>query len=133
MSRIAVERTGSLMMGMSYTIDRVRGVVFTRAWDVLTFKELRDLMTTIAADPELDASFSSLADLSRVTSIDIDPAGVASIALAPVFGATNRRAIVAPTDLAFGMARMFATYADQASQDVRVFREMALAEAWLGL
>lgn len=120
-------------MGMSYSIDRARRVVLTRAWDVLTFKELHDVMTGIAADPAFDASFSSLADLSRVTSIDIDPAGVASVALAPLFGPTTRRAIVAPSDLAFGMARMFATYADQASQDVRVFREMALAEAWLGL
>ena len=120
-------------MAMSYTIDRVRRVVLTRAWDVLTFKELRDVMTRIAADPAFDADFASLADLSGITSIDIDPSGVASIALAPVFAPATRRAIVAPTDLAFGMARMFATYAGQASQDVRVFRDMALAEAWLGL
>jgi hypothetical protein len=120
-------------MGMSYTIDRVRRVVLTRAWDVLTFTELRDVMTRIAADPAFDASFSSLADLSGVTSIAIDPTGVASVARAPLFGPATRRAIVAPTDLAFGMARMFATYADQASQDVRVFRDMALATDWLGL
>jgi hypothetical protein len=118
-------------MGMSYTIDAARRLVLTRAWDTLTFRELRDVMTAIAADPAFDPQFASLADLSRVKAVEVDPTEVASVALAPVFGPMTRRAIVAPTDLAFGMARMFATYAGQASQDVRVFRDMAAAEAWL--
>jgi hypothetical protein len=45
-----------------------------------------------------------------------------------------RKAVaVAPSDLAYGLARMFGTYAESASQTIAVFRAMGDAERWLGI
>jgi hypothetical protein len=43
-----------------------------------------------------------------------------------------KRAIVAPDNLPFGIARMFATFAEGHGQTMHVFRSRAEAIAWLG-
>jgi hypothetical protein len=44
-----------------------------------------------------------------------------------------RRALVAATDHAYGLSRIFAAYADTGLQEVKVFRDMPAAERWLDL
>jgi hypothetical protein len=118
-------------MGMSYTIDRARRLVITRGRGVISNRELDDLISHIRVDPAFDPNFRSLADLREVTEVTVDSMGTAAAAAMPLFNPGTRRALVAPSDVVYEAARMFASYAERAGQDVRVFRELSQAEAWL--
>jgi hypothetical protein len=120
-------------MSMSYTIDTARRVVRTRGRGVLSTGDLHDLVNHIRVDPGFDPNFRSLADLSEVTEITVDSMARAEAAAMPLFNPGTRRAIVAPSDLTYASAQTFATYAERAGQEVRVFRDLAEAEAWLEL
>jgi hypothetical protein len=120
-------------MGMSYKIDQERRVVLTRGWGVLSTQNLQDVMSHILLDPRFDPRYRSLADLTEVTSVTVDVMEVAHTASTPLYVAGTRRAIVASSDAVFGMARMFASFAERAGQEVNVFRDMQAAEAWLEL
>ena len=54
-------------------------------------------------------------------------------ALQSLFRPDTRRAFVAPSAIAFGLARMFGMYAELASQTIAVFRSLDEAVRWLGL
>jgi hypothetical protein len=120
-------------MGMSYTIDQGRRIVLARAWGVISTQDVQDVSSRILADPAFHSTYSSLTDLSDVTDVTVDRKVLAATASVPLFEDSARRAFVAPSDIAFGMARMFATLAERSGREVRVFRELHLAEAWLGL
>jgi hypothetical protein len=120
-------------MGMSYKIDQERHLVLTRAWGVLTVRQLVDVTSRILLDPRFDPSYRSLGDLREVTEIAVDMLETAQTAATPLFIAGTRRAIVATSDAVFGVARMFATFAERSGQEVRVFRDIRLAEEWLEL
>jgi hypothetical protein len=118
-------------MSMSYRIDPQRRLVLTRGWGVLSAQELLDITSQILVDPRFDPTYRSLGDLREVTQIDMDTLATAHTAATPLFLPGTRRAIVATSDAVFGMARMFASFAERAGQEVRVFRELHHAEAWL--
>lgn len=120
-------------MSMSYKIDQERRVVLTRAWGVLSTQELVEVTSRILLDPRFDPTYRSLGDLRDVTDITVDALHTAHMAATPLFALDTRRAIVATSDVAYGMARMFAAYAERNGQEVRIFREMAEAEEWLEL
>lgn len=120
-------------MGMTYKIDRDRRLVLTRAWGVLSTRDLADVMSQILLDPRFDPMYRSLGDLRDVTDITVDAMDTARTAASPIFAEGTRRAIVATSEVAYGMARMFATFAERSGQQVRIFREMGPAEEWLEL
>ena len=120
-------------MSMSYKIDRERRVVLTRAWGVLSTQELIDVTSRILLDPRFDPTYRSLGDLREVSDITVDTFDTAHMAATPLFAPGTRRAIVATSDVAYGMARMFAAYAERNGQEVRIFRDMPAAEGWLEL
>lgn len=116
---------------MSYQIDSARRVVRARAWGELSARELDDVMSRIALDPRFEPTFQCVADFRDVTSIRMDVLEIAQAAAAPLFAEGTRHAIVATSDQPFGMARMFASFSERIGQDVRVFRDVTAAEAWL--
>jgi hypothetical protein len=120
-------------MGMNYKIDQERRLVVTRGWGVLTARELFDATSRILVDPRFDPTYRSLGDLRDVTEVTLDTLETANTAATPLFATGTRRAIVAPADAVYGMARMFATFAERSGQEVRIFRELEPAEKWLGL
>jgi hypothetical protein len=118
-------------MGMSYTIDQARRIVRSRGWGVVSSRDLLDLTSRLLADPAFDPTFRGLTDLSDVTEVRVETPAMVESASTPTYIPGTRRAVVAPSDVAFGMARMFASYAERSGQEVRVFRAMREAEAWL--
>jgi hypothetical protein len=130
---LSTEPARRIAMGMSYKIDQERRLVITRGWGELTTHELADVMSQILLDPRFDPSYRSLGDLRDVTSIAVDTLATAQTATSPLFADGTRRAIVATSDVAYGMARMFAAYSERTGHQVCVFRDMASAEAWLEL
>ena len=118
-------------MGMNYRIDDARRIVMTRGWGVVSTRDLQDLTSRILLDPRFDPSYRSLADLSEVTEVLVNTMSMAETATTPLFVSGTRRAIVAASDLVFGVASTFAAMSIRAGHEVRVFRRMADAEAWL--
>jgi hypothetical protein len=118
-------------MGMNYRIDDARRIVMTRGWGIVSTRDLQDLTSRILVDPRFDPTYRSLADLSEVTEVLVNTMSMAETATTPLFVSGARRAIVAASDLVHGMAITFATISLRAGHEVRVFRRMADAEAWL--
>jgi hypothetical protein len=120
-------------MAMSHSIDAERQVVLCRAWGVLSNEDLREHYQLIGADPEFRSHYRQLGDLRDVTRLIADSSAIAAAASLTVFAPGTRRALIAPSDITFGLARMFASYAEDVGQLVRVFRDARDAEEWLEL
>jgi hypothetical protein len=118
-------------MGLSYTIDVKHGVVRTRGWGVITSREILDDTSRKLADPRFDPRFRSLFDMSEAFKLEISQGALAEVAATPVYHDGVRRAIVATTDVAYGMARMYASFVARMGQEVRVFRRRDIADAWI--
>ena len=64
----------------------------------------------------------------------VTTAGVKALAQHPlVLAPAARRAVVVPTDLGFGMARMYEMFAEPRGGAVRLFRDYAQARRWVEL
>ena len=118
-------------MGVAYSVDGERRMVCSRGWGVLTTDDLRGLYRVMLTDPRIRPGFRQLADWRDITTMSVDQFAVREAAQTHVFGDHMRRAIVVASDVAYGIARMFASYSDAAGQDVEVFRDMASAQLWL--
>lgn len=118
-------------MPAAYRIDPERGLVLSRAWGTLRDDDIRRHYTELAADPAFDPSFRQLVDVREVTAVDLTSACIAEIAKRNDFRPGARRAYVAPTDVAYGTARMLEAYAESVGGQVEVFRDLASAEQWL--
>lgn len=122
-------------MPVSYQIDHSRGIIHTKCSGDVTLAEVLDHFRVLSSDPECPARLDVLLDLSECTSeTDSEQLRTVSHAIASVrdrvrFGAC---AIVAPTDLLFGIGRMFEAVAEERFRVTHVFRSVAQADAWLG-
>jgi len=103
--------------------------------DVLTRDELFSIVAELRMDAVITPEFSTLIDLSDVTSVDdITGEVVRNLAAAPHKGVA-RCAFVASSPAVFGLARMFVSYREArgSAERVGVFRAVDEAEKWLGL
>ena len=124
-------------MPMHYTIDLAQRVVRITGSGKLTDAEMLACVSALRADPALARDMPTLSDM-RDIEVAFTPEGVrqmiAIMRTAPTERALAKVAIVVGTDAAFGMGRMFELQADDSNDpDFRIFRDMALADAWLGL
>jgi hypothetical protein len=120
-------------MPAAFEIDVTRRLVVCRCWGVLTSEEIVKHYRALRADPAFDPTFSQLGDLTDVSAFDVDTRALSSEALLETFDHSARRALVAPSDVGFGLARLYGSYAQAASQNLEVFRAKCDAEHWLGL
>ncbi len=118
-------------MPASYRIDPHRRLVRVRVWGTVTNDDLRDHYHRLAADSRFEPTFRSIADLDAVTRFAVDPCVIAETASWSIFDVGTRRAIVAASDVALGLSRMFSLYAEGVGQNVRVFRTEPDALSWL--
>ncbi|MGH7605140.1 MAG: hypothetical protein ACRENK_14245 [Gemmatimonadaceae bacterium] len=120
-------------MPATYTIDRERQLVMSRIWGPATEAEVLEHNRKLKTDPLFDPKFQQFADMTDVTEILVSTDTIEETAHDAFFAPGVRRAFVAKDDACYGMARMYALYAESLGQLVHVFREVAEAEAWLGL
>jgi hypothetical protein len=118
-------------MPITYSLDQMNRVVRARAWDLISNEDLHSYYHKLIADIRFNRDFRELLDLSAVRDFLVDTYLIAEVAAWPAFHEGTRRAFVAASDLAFGLSRMFAAYADCVGQRVEVFRETRDAEEWL--
>ena len=124
-------------MAITYHIDAPRGLVLTTASGVLTDEELLDHKRRLVEDPHFTPGMKELSDVRGVDKLNVTPEGIGQmVALdklhAPRLG-DYRLAILASEDFVFGTARMYQMLTEDSLEGVRVFRDRAEAEEWLGV
>jgi len=117
----------------SYWIEADRGLVFTRGWGVLTDDELLAHARTLRADPRFVPSYRQLVDFRDLSDVQVTSDGIILLARQNPFPPEARRAVVVPSDLVYGMTRMFQGRMEASSEQFGIFREIEPAYEWVGL
>ena len=120
-------------MPCGYTIDLARSLVLSRAWGVLSDAELFAHARALKLDTRFSPTSQQLVDFGGVTSLYVTVDGVRTMVGLNPWGRGSRRAAVAPSDLAFGLARMYEALTQLEHGEFQVFRTMNEAMEWLGL
>ena len=122
-------------MAITYEIDAPRGRIYTTCSGSVMLPQVMAHFDALQRDPNRPARLDVLLDLTAITSPPEAPqirAAADRVGLVEdlVFGAC---AIVADSEVMFGMARMFEAHARGHFAAVRTFRRRADAEEWLDL
>jgi len=121
-------------MAVTYEIDKANRIIRTSCRGAVTLEEVIDHFRELERDPDCPDRLDVLLDLSEQTSVptrynleDVT-SEIRRIRPKIQFGAC---AIVANTDVLFGMLRMFEVFTERYFRASRVFRTRDEAEAWL--
>jgi hypothetical protein len=119
---------------ITYEIDTGRRLIRTRCVGATTLAEVMDHFRVLRSDPAVPEQMSVLLDLSEQTSAPV------SAQIKQVAEETGRMrevvrwgalAVVARSDVLFGMSRMLEVLAEPHFTSIRVFRDLAPAEVWV--
>jgi hypothetical protein len=128
----APRRHNPKSMPLSYVIDKQQRLVVASFWGACTMSDALELRRQILKDDNFDPNFAQLTDLSAVTSINVRPGEVRMLAWMSPFSPDSRRAIVADSQLTFGLARIYETLRSlRGDRHVRVFHNRDEALAWI--
>jgi len=126
-------------MGIEHSIDHARRLVLVSVRGTLTDEEIFAYQRAVWSRPDV-AGYDELVDMSDVEHIALPSAErvrqLASLSSDMDTRTPGKLAIVAPKDFEFGLGRMYQAYREMESRStkqVRVFRSMELALAWLGM
>lgn len=115
-----------------FKIDKERRLVMSTWSDVVTRAEAFAHQENLRKHPDFGPSFSQLVDLSHATRMEFTREDVERFARASIFSPNSRRAILAPANLVFGLARMFEILRDtEGEKGIRVFRNLDDALEWV--
>ncbi len=121
---------------ISFSLDVAAHRRITTYFGAVGDRELIDAYEVLLNDIRYDASMDDLIDLRGVTHMGVTSAGlhrlIALYDARPSNGYVTRAAIIAPTDVLYGVSRMFQTLRGDATPDeVEVFRCADEALYWL--
>ncbi|HYM77943.1 MAG TPA: hypothetical protein VE377_18355 [Candidatus Dormibacteraeota bacterium] len=122
-------------MPVTYSMDSARRLIRTTCSGPVTSREVIEHFRTLRQDPLRTGELDVLLNVSDAELIpDSSDLGRVVAELRAQEGELPFRlcAIVAPSDPWFGMMRMFEVFAGKYFRAIRVFRDMAAAETWLG-
>jgi hypothetical protein len=115
-----------------YEIDKERRLVTSTASGVITLDEIWAHQEKLVKDPDYDPGFAQLLDIAQVTKLELNGDDVRTIAGSKIFASSSRLAIVASSNLMYGMARMFQIFREmKGEQGIHVFRDRDEALAWV--
>jgi len=115
-----------------YKVYKERRLVLTTAFGVFCLADLLAYREQILKDPDFDPTYSQIADFTQVRQVGISGREVEQYAQFDLFSARSRRALVAPTDVEYGLCRVFETVReDRGEMGVRVFRTLDEALDWV--
>ena len=119
-------------MPVSYEINKERRLVLLTVWEACTTNDVQQFRKQVLSDRDFDPTFSQLADLTRITKVEITPDEIRMIATMSPFSPQSRRAIVAQDHLVFGVSKMFGILRGLRGEKLlRVFRDRSEALEWL--
>jgi hypothetical protein len=120
-------------MPAEYTIDKLSGVVFSFAHGNVTDQDAYSHQDRLRKDPDFDPGFCQLFDYTKVTQVDLSSDAIHHLAERNPFGLGSCRAFVVPSDLLYGLSRMFQILTDHHPDELSVFRDMQEARKYLSL
>ena len=68
-----------------------------------------------------------------VKKLDVSTAALGELARSRSFSGSTKRAVVAPSDVLYGVARMFQSMHEAAPEEFQIFRTVGEAKHWLGV
>jgi len=118
-------------MPIPYEIDRERRLVVTRPHGVIRDEDMLAHQEALASDPDFEPTFDQLIEPDGVTRFEVSTETYLRLASNSPFRTGSRRAIVAPTEMGFGLSRLFEIRTESTGSLVRVFRTSEEARKWL--
>jgi hypothetical protein len=115
-------------------LDLERRWVRARAWGVVTYAEILATRKKFLSDPDFRLDFFQLYDGRKVTKLALTASEVGQLAMNPLFGPGARRAYVTPSRETDELLRLYGIYraVNAGKEQIRLFRTLEEAEAWLG-
>jgi hypothetical protein len=127
-------------MPIDIRVDLDRRVRYSVVSGVVTDADLLAAYERVVSDPEFDPTLNVLADTRGVERVDVSAKSVQLLAQRRarderLLTTKPRVAIVAASDVVFGLARMYEAYGDRQGDGDRylVCRTIEEARRWLGL
>jgi hypothetical protein len=118
-------------MDVERTIDPAARVVILTVTGDIGDRELLALADQLEDAPEVDTEFALLVDLRQARGQKVTRAGVQQLVeRSLIMSPTSRRAVVVPSDLGFGMTRMYGTMRTNRGGAPQVFRDYDEALRW---
>jgi len=117
-------------------IDEKLGIVFSRAWGVLTDEDLLQHQRRLRVDTSFHPALNQLFDFYDVTAVEVSGLGIRTLADRNPFGAGARRAFVVRREslALYGLLRMFQALTSEHPDELRVqFEDVSQAQCWLGI
>jgi hypothetical protein len=124
-------------MPIEHRYDPALRTLFLEFSGEVSEAELVDTARKLAADPSIPPGHRELVDLSRIQNTDVTSAALRRVA--HIYTESDKRpedsrvAIVAPGDLYYGLSRMYEAFRRSSPVEIRVFRELGEARAFLGI
>jgi hypothetical protein len=118
-------------MAMTFTIDPARRVVFTAVVDELTEQDVKDYQEQLLRDPKFNPEYSQLIDATNLKTVRLTSLSTDRLLRTRPFKKDARVAVIAESDLAFGISRMIEMHCEHMGITFRGFRKRPEAEAWL--
>ena len=121
-------------MPVTYRIDKANRIIRTRCVGPVTIEEVIEHFRELERDPDGAGLLDVLLDLTEQTSI---PKKEYLHQITREIGRIREKvrfgicAVAAGSDVLFGMLRMFEVFAENQFQEIRVFRTVSEAAAWL--
>ena len=127
-------------MPIAHRVDSAARVVVAVGYGVVTDADVFAYQRSVWSRPDV-VGYSELIDMSQVTEFETPPTSrvreLAALAVGMDGAATTTRlAILAPGDIAYGLARMYQSHRELhpgSRKDIEVFRSIEEALAYLGL
>jgi hypothetical protein len=113
-------------------IDKKHRLVLTVGEDSVTFDEVRNHQDQLLRDPDFDAAFNQLIDVTTATRFDMSADEAREIARRKIMSSTSRRAFVASERAIYGFGRLMEAHAEQHAQ-IQVFHDRDSALKWLAV
>jgi hypothetical protein len=119
-------------MPLTYRVDKDSHIVRSQGSGALSVEDLLQYFAASRADPEFEPSMHRLMDLREVTQLpsSADVRSLATFVRTKAPTETARMAILASSDLAFGVSMMFKAFVGYGER-LLVVRDEAEATAWL--
>jgi hypothetical protein len=122
-------------MSTDFELDTVERTVRSRAWGVVTDKDLfnhADRIRTLFEQGILSSTWAEVCDFTAAERFDhISSDEIRRLTGRNPWPKASLRAIVAPSDVGFGLSRMYEMLCGTAGENVCVVRSKADAVAWL--
>jgi hypothetical protein len=115
-----------------YVIDKEHRLILTVGEGSVTASEIRNHQDRLLSDPDFDAAFNQLIDVTTATRFDMSVDEAREIARRPITSPSSRRAFVATQPHIFGFGRVMEAHHERHAQ-VQVFYDRNEALKWLGI